>query len=513
MRRASLALLVVLLAAAPAHASQVAGSGESVGVQVTAVEVNDVLLRRAEDGRLEVTDSAPVEAWSGCESIDAHTVRCAMPTDQISVSLGAGDGADQSDTAANTLRVGPGVTVRVYAIGAAGPDTFYGGAGADNFWTREGDDRLAGGGGADRLGADSGNDILAGDGASWAPMTDGEPGGDHVDGGPGDDELEGGGEYDVMSGDSGRDRVSYADHPTGVRLRGDLFWGDLPGPWSDQLGKIEVIVGSPYADVIQGNDTADEIHGGGGDDRITGAGGADLVDGGDGDDRLFGDTVDPENPGDPSQSGRADDLRGGAGNDLLRGDTGRDTLAAGAGDDTVDAREETSNLDARDELVSCGDGFDRGQFDWNDEGPDCEEIVARDKPPMPRPPDPPKGTPPPERGPGPQPALGSPVAADGIVRVPVHCAAATRCSARVRVREVRSVRVGRRLRSRPGRMLVSRTVLVPAGKSVVAELPLPASARARVRSAGRGRASVELRLGARRWTRPLTLTRAKVARR
>jgi hypothetical protein len=508
---ALLGVLAALAGAAPAAASEARFLSTSFEVRAEPGEANRVGLRAADDGRLEVTDAAGLRAGDGCSQIDERTARCEMPGSQILVVLAT----DAADAAPNELRVGEGVAVPVAALGGAGADTLYGGPAGDRLAGGAGGDVLLGGPGSDELDGGAGDDMLRGEtmpGLS-PPLPEGEAGADQLEGGAGEDDLEGGPGGDAISGGSERDRLSYAQHASGVRVRmGGLtsFGTGIAPPYTDHsLLGVEVVIGSPFADVIQGTDQDDEVHGGGGDDRITGAGGADLLAGDDGDDRIFGDMPDPDAAGEqPGRTGGPDDLRGGAGDDLLRGDAGLDRLSGESGADVLDAREAQPSSEGRDEVVSCGEGVDRATLDWNDEGPDCESLIQ----------------PPPPRvlqvsddllapGLAAQPALGPPRAARGIVRAAVHCAAAAACTGRMRVREVRQGRARGRARSRGGRLLVSRAVVVPAGTTASVRLPLPAAARARVRRGTLTRASVELRLGTRRWTRPLSLTRASLARR
>jgi hypothetical protein len=89
---------------------------------------------------------------------------------------------------------------------------------------------------------------------------------------------------------------------------------------------------------------------------------------------------------------------------------------------------------------------------------------------------------------------------DGTVFVPVHCGSAGGCSVRVQLWETRTVRVRGRRRTRIGARLAVRAATIAAGATQPVRVQLPARARR-----GHRRLVVELRIGSRRWRRPLTL--------
>lgn len=457
MRRAL--VLLALLAPAPAQASVVRTSGSLVSVEDAGNEANAIRVAIVDD-LLEVTDSAGAQPAGDCSAVSATVVRCPLPS-----SVQA------------TLQGGPNLIV----MDAALPLTAYGGPQADDFQGGAADDQLYGGPGVDRLSGGAGRDLLRGhDGDDLLLGGEGE---DTLMGEAGFDDLDGGLGPDLIRGGFERDRLRYDQRSAGVRV-------GVPGA-EDDVREVEWIIGSPFADVIAGSTGDDRIDAGEGDDRIAGGLGADRVDGESGGDLILGDAGDPEAPGEyPSDVGGPDELIGGPGMDVVRGDAGRDQIDTGPGDDVLDAREAEQSQEVSDEVVDCGEGVDRALLDWNDEPRDCEDAQVRVRPGSEVPP--PVPFVPLRVGPGPQPALGRPSWAAGVVRVPVHCAAAVACSARVRLRAVRQVRTRRRVRSRAGRVLVTRRVTVAPGQNVIVELPLRS-----------GRVVVELQLDGRRWLRPL----------
>lgn len=115
-----------------------------------------------------------------------------------------------------------------------------------------------------------------------APATEQD---DLIIGGGGDDLLEGLGGNDTLIGGEGIDMVSYANAPSGVKVRlaGNGIAGNgvaSGGDGKDVLQDIEHCEGSDYNDFITGSGLNNALFGGAGDDVITG---------GKGDDELFGD--------------------------------------------------------------------------------------------------------------------------------------------------------------------------------------------------------------------------------
>ena len=476
MTRALLVALALLAPAAPAEASYVGvWDGNLVIHDVDDEAANAVHVRTTADGRYEVVDAAGLDAFDQCEQVDAFTARCVAPQ-RISVLFREGPDLFQADDA---------VTAPIDLRGGDGADRARGGSGADRLDGEAGNDQIDGGGGDDELVGAAGDDLLLG----------GE-GMDGVDGGSGFDDIDPGTGRDQVNGGPDRDRVRYQGRTTGVRVVLEGFKTVPDG--EDGLREVEVLEGTPFDDVIQGSPGDDEIDAGEGNDRVAGGGGIDLLVGGGGHDVLFGDSDDVDAPTElPTTWGGRDDLRGGPGDDTLRGDGGRDRLAGDEGNDVLDAREGTSTQEVLDEEPGCGAGEDRAVLDWNDEPADCETLEVRPRPPYPRPPRSGPGAPA-IPGPGPQPVLGVPVVEGGSVRVPVFCTGSSACVARVTVRAVRRVRIQGRLRSRAGRAIAGRRATVAAGSIGDVTVRLPRRAR-------RGRVIVELRIGSRRYQRPLSL--------
>ena len=228
----------------------------------------------------------------------------------------------------------------------------FGGVGDDGVMGRAGDDCLFGGVGNDTINGGIGNDC--------------------IDGGMGADWLDGG---------DGVDAASYASASAGVRL--DLVapaqnTGDAVG---DILNRIEIIVGSGFADTLSGDALPNRLEGGAGNDTLMGRAGADMLIGGDGFDMssytsaLSGVVVDlaliSSNTGDAlgdvlvaiegvSGCNFADDLRGDAGGNLLQGGAGNDTLTGRDGHDTLAGQTGADCLigDNGNDLLEGGDGND-----------------------------------------------------------------------------------------------------------------------------------------------------------
>lgn len=456
MRLAAALILLLLAAPVTARAATVSASDQVVTIRTNTATEDSIYLLAADDGRLEIQarDLAPA---APCEATADNAVRCPMPALRIDAILGTGP----ADFAQNVVRVGPGVAAGVRATGAGGRDFFYGGPGPDDFDGLAGKDWVMGGAGSDRLLGGEGDDLVVGESVDWIQpqLQPGPAGDDEIDGGPGYDDLDGGPGRDRIDGGAEPDRLRFPGRTSGVRVLLGAQ-GGLADPEDALIENVETVEGTPYDDAIQGSGDAETIEGGDGADQVAGGGGHDALSGGD-------------------------------------------------GDDLIDAREPEPTQAFRDESVICGAGTDRGLFDWNDEASDCEAIEAGVRPPQPPAPPPPTA-PPLTRGPGPQPVLGRPAAAGGTVTVPVHCAAAAPCAARVRLRAVRQILQGHRARRRSvaGAVLATGAATVPAGTTATVAVELPRTLRARVRRAGRVRLVVELRLGPARWSRPLVLTRA-----
>jgi Ca2+-binding RTX toxin-like protein len=396
---------------------------------------------------------------TGCEPVDATTVRCAAHVccKYLAVHLRGGD---------DLLQVGDGMTLDVVARGMDGDDTMLGGQFREQFQGGPGSDHLTGGSGADQLEGGEGNDVM--------------------DGGIGADKLYGG---------DGLDVATYAGRPEGVRVWLDYRAGYAFGA-EDPNVDAEVVEGGEGPDVIIGSAGDDVIRGNGGDDRLSGGDGHDVVEGGGGDDLMLGDGLGVENPpADPEAAGASDALDGGPGADTIRGDAGRDVVNGGDGDDIVDAREFRPTPEPQDETPDCGSGDDVALLDHNDRAGECERIHRREYQPD-DPAQPQAELPLVPQGPGSQPQLGVPTSRSGIVFAPVRCLGPARCRADLAIRGGGGTAViGRaHLLLRPG---------------TLRSVPIHVAPRARraIRRRGVLRAIVELRMTRRRWVRPVWIRR------
>ena len=211
-------------------------------------------------------------------------------------------------------------------------------------------------------------------------------GNDTIIGNNANNQLTGGLGNDILSGGNGIDTAVYSSASAGVTVNLNLAGAqNTVGAGSDQLGSIENLVGSAFADTLTGNSVANQLFGFGGNDNLSGGAGDDIMDGGLGNDTLFGgagvdtalysaatggvivnlatgaaqntvsagiDTVTyTENLTGSNFADRLsgssganillggggnDTLRGGVGNDTLNGGTGNDILEGGPGDDVLD---------------------------------------------------------------------------------------------------------------------------------------------------------------------------------
>ena len=141
----------------------------------------------------------------------------------------------------------------------------------------DGDDIIVGGGGDDIIDGLGGDDILCGG-----------QGNDTIEGGSGNDALFGGSGSDSLNGGLDLDAAVYISSPNGVNIdlkNGLATGGDSAG---DTLNNIEILVGSPFADLLMGDGQANTVIGGEGDDTLAGREARDLVDGGGGTDSCTG---------------------------------------------------------------------------------------------------------------------------------------------------------------------------------------------------------------------------------
>jgi Ca2+-binding RTX toxin-like protein len=263
-------------------------------------------------------------------------------TDDGYIVVEAKEGND-SVSGAGDLVVGSALAfTQLELLGNAGNDSLRGGSRFDQLFGGAGDDLLIGGAGGDELMGNGDDDTL--------------------EGGPGNDGLRGG---------LGRDVVTYATSTTGVVV--NLKTGNAStNPGGDyEIGGVEDVIGSSFADVLIGDDLGNELQGGGGNDLLNGRGGGDDLFGQAGPrDRASFDGAPSRvivNLGSGSASGWGGDvvagvedatgskhndlitgssianrlsggggndrIRGGAGSDVLDGNGGRDRALPGAGSD------------------------------------------------------------------------------------------------------------------------------------------------------------------------------------
>ncbi|MBC7987057.1 MAG: pre-peptidase C-terminal domain-containing protein [Sphingomonadaceae bacterium] len=143
-------------------------------------------------------------------------------------------------------------------------------------------------------------------------------------------------------------------HYTGYRLDDAVFEATDTNFHSVLFWDLNIIDGTPDADLLQGGkrpetlrglDGHDTLNGGRGDDKVEGANGRDLIEGGDGDDELYG----------------------GEGKDTLIAGDGSDKLVGGGDDDLLDPGAIVfGQFGLLDFNVDGGDGIDRVVLDYSD---------------------------------------------------------------------------------------------------------------------------------------------------
>lgn len=284
---------------------------------------------------VQLADSgASITGPSGCTTIDAHTVRCPVPTDGLAVRLGDGD---------DHLRMLGLLSIpNLILEGGTGNDVLNGGASAEVLAGGGGSDTVRGGGGDDRI--EAGELGVTPDSAGARNQLSGGTGNDHlscdciggrntVSGDAGDDRLTNGGQdgnsaRDVYSGGAGIDTVSYfvaftsAMNAPDVRPRFISVDGvandGRRGESDNVMPDVENVVGAMGPDRLVGDDADNVLRGMSGADVIFAGGGDDMLSGWRGPDSLHGGSGD-------------DHLRGFAGFDALFGDRGVDVCDVGAG--------------------------------------------------------------------------------------------------------------------------------------------------------------------------------------
>jgi Ca2+-binding RTX toxin-like protein len=195
-----------------------------------------------------------------------------------------------------------------FIAGTRGDDTLVGSSATQNIYGEAGNDTIDGQGGSDLLYGGLGNDtFLLSVSAPGDLIT--------VNGGVGTDTLD-------LTNFSAAVWVDLVTNGAEVRTTDQ---SDLTGgTWRDvaQVGQVENVTGSAFADQISGDAGNNVLIGGGGADTLDGRSGDDTLIGGAGNDTLTGGMG-------------ADWLDGGDGADVLTGGLGQDTLIGGAGDDTL----------------------------------------------------------------------------------------------------------------------------------------------------------------------------------
>ena len=322
-----------LIAAPAALGSSVSVTGgNTVRVAETGNEVNRIAVSYdAGTDLYTVTDSSANLAPSGtCTAVNAHAATCpGMGIKTISV------GTDQQN---DTI-----------ALGASIPSTVMG-----NLDGGGGDDTVSGHGTVD---GGSGNDTVLG-----SPLAD------NIRGGSGRDFLDGGSGPDDIAGGSGTDTLSYANRANPVSVSIGAGSGDDGGPEDLASGKrdtvhgdVEVLVGTPLADVLAGDSSSETLIGGAGNDTLGGNNGSDTLLGLEGDDFLFGgngrDVLRGWLGADRLFGGPdGDRVSGGPDNDLVVGNLGSDILKGKSGIDFLQARDGVHDV-----KIKCGPGNNRAE--------------------------------------------------------------------------------------------------------------------------------------------------------
>ncbi len=203
--------------------------------------------------------------------------------------------------------------------GSQGDDLMVGGPGNDSLEGGSGSDTAGYGGGTSALNADLGagtatvgletdtldsvegiigtifNDTVLGDGSAnrflgldGADELTGGDGNDTLLGDAGDDILKGGKGNDTLIGGEGTDLVDYTDAVKGVKVDlANLDPQSTGGSGKDQLGGVEIVIGSAFGDTLGGDNLANILSAGAGDDVVMGRDGDDTLAGDAGSDTIF----------------------------------------------------------------------------------------------------------------------------------------------------------------------------------------------------------------------------------
>lgn len=409
-----LAIAMLLVGAASAHATTVAYSGDETTLIVSGGDnaSHDIQFRLSDDQMHdEILDTVPfttipadctvvaANTWISCPGHSNLQVNLGAGNDDVTFTsqgfdcfnayeLNLGDGAnmlnlsgDCGPTLTGPATVNAGAGGDVLSAGSQGPITFNAGAGDDSVYSGPGDDVLHGSEGADRLFGSDGNDQLLGEGG--ADQLNGGAGNDLVDGGTGDDGLEhcsnciGSGNdpgvgADTYTGGPGADKLWLDGHPAGMAISIDGQANDGSSGEGDNVGSdIETIAGTVHNDVFVGSAGPDNFEGNGGNDDIHGAGGNDDLYGGSDDDKVFGDAGDDKVQG----ASGSDSVDGGPGLDQIYGDIASCSLFCTFDADQLFAR------DGERDSVDCGGGADTAQVDQLDVVAFCTAVDRQGTPP------------------------------------------------------------------------------------------------------------------------------------
>jgi Ca2+-binding RTX toxin-like protein len=403
LRSLVLAIAMLLVGAAGAHATTVAYSGDTVIVTGGDNAAHDIQFRLSTDGLSDqILDTVAFTTYPGDCTLETATKVVCPAHGNVKVDVGAGndriyfnsqgfdcfnsyelnlgDGANAvylSDDCGATL-TGPATATSgsgddVLTAGSQ-PITFNAGGGKDSLYGSPGDDVLHGGDGPDRLFGRGGNDQVLGE--SDADQANGGAGNDLVDGGTGDDGLErcsdciGTGDdpgigADTYVGGAGTDTLWLDKHAPGVAVSLNGAADDGATGEGDNVGSdVESIEGTAGNDTFNGSPGADRFSGRSGDDEIHGGDGPDDLDGGGGADRVFGDAGNDKVQG----SEDADTVDGGPGSDQIYGDIASCSVFCNVDPDTILAR------DGEPDTVDCGGGADTAQVDQVDVVAYCASV-------------------------------------------------------------------------------------------------------------------------------------------
>jgi Ca2+-binding RTX toxin-like protein len=322
------AIALTLVPHAVASTVTVTG-GNTVRVLESGSEVNRVAVSYDAGMDLyEVADSAANLTPSGtCTAVNSHSATCpGSGIKTISVDTDA-----QNDS----------ITIDLSAIPATVTGSLDGGPGDDSV---SGHGTLTGG---------TGKDLIMG--SALADNVRGSSGNDTIDAGDGPDDIAGGSNTDTL--------VYPTSRATPVNVTVGTGNGDDGGAEDQGSGKrdtvhgdIEVVVGTPLADLLAGDSSSETLIGGAGNDILDGKHGNDTLLGLEGDDLIVGDEGQDLLRGwtgaDRLFGGRGNDrVSGGPDGDLVVGNLGSDILKGKSGIDFLKAKDGT-----RDFRIKCGPG-------------------------------------------------------------------------------------------------------------------------------------------------------------